>query len=88
MSSPAERSPAGDDASLRRSLTWWMWFGVIVLAIMVAAFPIYRTVDQHRRASALASQQQALVSSGTHLWQLNCAACHRRTSRWRCCANC
>ena len=41
-----------------------MWYGVLVLAILVAAFPVYRTVDQHRRSAALASQQQALVSSG------------------------
>jgi mono/diheme cytochrome c family protein len=53
-----------------------MWFGVLVLAILVAAFPIYRTVDQHRRSAALASQERALVTSGAHLWQLNCAACH------------
>ena len=76
MSGRAELSPAGDDAALRRSLTWWMWFGVLVLAILVAGFPVYRIVDQHRRSAALASQQAALVSSGAHLWQLNCAACH------------
>lgn len=75
MSRP-ELSRAGDDAGLRRSLRWWMWFGVLVLAILVAAFPVYRTVDRHRRSAALASQEHALVSSGGHLWQLNCASCH------------
>lgn len=76
MSVRPELSPAGDDPGLRRSLTGWMWFGVIVLVIMVAAFPLYRTVDRQRRATALNAQQQALVTSGAHLWQLNCASCH------------
>jgi mono/diheme cytochrome c family protein len=69
-------TPAGDDPDLERSLTWWMWFGALILAIMVAAFPLYRTVDSSRRSEALASQDAALVSSGQHLWALNCAACH------------
>jgi len=68
-----ELTPAGDDPALRRSLAWWMWFGVV---IMVAAFPLYRTVDASRRSNALASQQSALVASGAHLWALNCASCH------------
>jgi mono/diheme cytochrome c family protein len=71
-----ELTPAGDDPALRRSLTWWMWLGALILAIMVAAFPLYRTVDRSRRSSALAAQQSALIVSGGHLWALNCAACH------------
>jgi mono/diheme cytochrome c family protein len=74
--SDRELTPAGDDPSLQRSLTWWMWFGALILAIMVASFPLYRTVDAHRRSDAFAQQQAALVSSGGHLWRLNCAACH------------
>jgi mono/diheme cytochrome c family protein len=74
--SSTELTPAGDDEGLRRSLAWWMWFGVVVLIIMVAAFPVYRTVDARRRSDALTAQQAALVSSGAHLWALNCASCH------------
>jgi len=74
--SRASLTPAGDDPSLERSLTWWMLFGALILAILVAAFPIYRTVDAHRRNDAIAQQQAALVFSGHHLWALNCAACH------------
>lgn len=74
--SRASLSPAGDDPSLERSLTWWMWFGALVLAIMVAAFPMYRTVDANRRSDAVTQQKAALVFSGHHLWALNCAACH------------
>jgi mono/diheme cytochrome c family protein len=74
--SDRELTPSGDDQSLRRSLMWWMSFGVVILVIMVAAFPLYRSVDASRRSNALASQQVALVVSGQHLWALNCSACH------------
>jgi mono/diheme cytochrome c family protein len=74
--SSTELTPAGDDARLRRSLAWWMWFGIVLLAILVAAFPLYRTVDAHRRSDALTAQRTAQVASGAHLWALNCASCH------------
>ncbi|HXJ62309.1 MAG TPA: c-type cytochrome [Actinomycetota bacterium] len=69
-------TPAGDDPALQRSLRRWMVAGAVILVIMVAAFPLYRAVDSSRRNDALSSQQSALVTSGQHLWSLNCAACH------------
>jgi mono/diheme cytochrome c family protein len=74
--SHGDLTPAGDDQSLRQSLTRWMSFGALILVIMVAAFPLYRTVDASRRRTALASQETALVTSGRQLWALNCASCH------------
>ncbi len=75
MSSP-ELTPAGDDPELQRSLRRWMTAGAVILVVMVAAFPLYRAVDSSRRNDALSSQQTALVSSGQHLWTLNCGSCH------------
>jgi mono/diheme cytochrome c family protein len=50
--------------------------GVVVFLMLVLAFPLYRAVDSTRRDTAFADQQTALVTSGQHLWALNCASCH------------
>lgn len=71
-----ELTPAGDDPEDRRSLRRWMTAGAVILVVMVAAFPVYRAVDSSRRNDALTSQQAALVTTGEHLWSLNCGACH------------
>jgi mono/diheme cytochrome c family protein len=54
----------------------WETAGVIVLLLLVIAFPLYKAVESTRRSSALASEQAALISSGRQLWGLNCASCH------------
>jgi mono/diheme cytochrome c family protein len=65
-----------EDRALRRSLTKWQAAGVVVLLLLVIAFPAYKGVESSRRTNALASEQRALVSSGGQLWSLNCASCH------------
>lgn len=54
----------------------WQWAGVVALALLVAAFPVYRGVEAGRRAEALAQRESALVSEGRELWAANCASCH------------
>jgi len=49
---------------------------VIVFAILVAAFPIYRGVFATRRVHALTAQTRAQIAGGHHLWALNCSSCH------------
>ena len=65
-----------EDRALRRSLTRWQTAGVVVLLLLVVAFPLYKAVESTRRIKALASEQTALISSGRQLWGLNCATCH------------
>jgi mono/diheme cytochrome c family protein len=65
-----------EDRALRRSLTRWQTAGVVVLLLLVVAFPLYKAVESTRRIKALASEQAALISSGRQLWGLNCATCH------------
>jgi len=68
--------PVGDDPTLRDSLRRWQLSGVLILALLVVAFPAYRVVDTGRRPRALADRQAALVTVGRELWGLNCASCH------------
>lgn len=54
----------------------WQWAGVVVFALLVAAFPAYRAVESARRAEALAERESALVTMGREVWGNNCASCH------------
>jgi mono/diheme cytochrome c family protein len=65
-----------ESRELRRSLTRWQAAGVVVLLLLVLAFPLYKAVESGRRADALAAYQTALVTSGQQLFGLNCASCH------------
>lgn len=54
----------------------WQWAGVVVFALLVAAFPAYRGIESGRRAEALAERESALVTMGREVWANNCASCH------------
>jgi len=74
VTDPVRTSP--DDPTLDRSLGRWLAWGVVALAVLVAAFPIYRAVESGRRADALAELEAAQLVSGEQLWAANCSACH------------
>lgn len=61
------------------SLLRWQWAGLFVFALLVAAFPLYRTVEASRRADTLSERETALVTAGRDLWEQNCASCHGPT---------
>jgi mono/diheme cytochrome c family protein len=65
-----------DDPAVVRSTRHWQTTGMFVLFLLVLAFPVYRATDGSRRDSALASQNQALLSQGHGLWGTNCMSCH------------
>lgn len=54
----------------------WQIVGVLVLLLLVVAFPSYRAVEDSRRTDELAAQQRALTRGGDQLYGLNCASCH------------
>jgi mono/diheme cytochrome c family protein len=68
--------PFHEDAGLRSSLGRWQWAGLVVFLVLVASFPLYRAVESGRRSDALAARETALVTSGRHLWALDCSSCH------------
>ena len=74
--SAEESGAVREDSALRRSLRRWMWGGSIIFLLLVLAFPAYLLVDSTRRSEALAEREQALIRSGTRVWELNCGSCH------------
>ncbi|MEA2000679.1 MAG: cytochrome c [Actinomycetota bacterium] len=64
------------DPALETSTNKWMQWGLILMVIMVLAFPIYRIVEPGRRADAAESRATELAMQGDSLFALTCAACH------------
>ncbi len=73
-----ERPP---DPHLEASTDKWMQWGLILMAIMVMAFPIYRITEPNRREEAAASREMELAMQGEALFDLTCAACHGKNGR-------
>ena len=66
---------------LEASTNKWMTWGLVLMAIMVAAFPIYRITEPNRRAEAAQSRETELATQGGQLFDLTCAACHGKDGR-------
>ncbi len=73
-----ERPP---DPHLEASTDKWMTWGLVLMALMVAAFPIYRIAEPNRRAEAAESRSVELAAQGDDLFALTCAACHGTAGR-------
>lgn len=65
-----------DDPWIEASTNKWMQWGLVLMAIMVAAFPIYRLIEPTRRAEAAENRSIELAAQGSELFELTCAACH------------
>lgn len=70
-----------DDPTLVAASRKWQTAGVVVLLLLVLAFPAYRVVESHRRTDALTAQNTALVMGGRQLWSQNCTTCHGVTGQ-------
>lgn len=68
-----ERPP---DPALEESTNKWMRWGLVLMVILVLAFPIYRISEPDNRADAAEARQTELASQGEELFTLTCAACH------------
>jgi mono/diheme cytochrome c family protein len=64
------------DPELEASTNRWMLAGVVVLAGLVLAFPLYRVWEPGSRNAAHETQRASLAEQGGELWSQNCAACH------------
>ena len=69
------------DPHLEASTDKWMTWGLVLMAIMVAAFPIYRITEPNRRAEAAETRSVELAAQGEELFALTCAACHGTEGR-------
>ena len=64
------------DEELDRDTNRWMLWGVVLLGLMVLAFPFYRWFEPVNRDAARETVQQSLAAQGQDLYSLNCSACH------------
>jgi len=69
----AERRP---DPGLEESTNKWMVAGLIIMALMVLVFPVYRFYEPSARAEAREDHVASLAAQGETIYQLNCVACH------------
>lgn len=73
-----ERPP---DPALEESTNKWMRGGLVLMAIMVLAFPVYRLTEPDRRADAAESRVTELAAQGDELFALTCSGCHGQEGR-------
>lgn len=76
----SERPP---DPALDESTNKWMRWGLVLMVIMVAAFPIYRVLEPDRRADAAEERMTELAAQGDELFALTCSGCHGPEGRGR-----
>ncbi len=73
-----ERPP---DPALEESTNKWMQWGLVLMVIMVLAFPIYRIIEPDRRADAAEGRVTELAAQGEELFALTCSGCHGAEGR-------
>ncbi len=65
-----------DRAALDASTRRWMVAGLVLMASLAAAFPIFRIYEPARRADARARQEQYRADQGGDIFAINCESCH------------
>lgn len=69
---PAPFEPPWLERSLDRHYAW----GLVFMAVLIVAFPVYRWREPGLRSNAKAEQQTSYTRSGQALFSQNCASCH------------
>lgn len=64
------------DADLETSTNRWMMGGLVMMALMVLIFPVYRFYEPASRADARETHIASLAEQGEAIYGLNCASCH------------
>ena len=76
----AERVPrmvtAFDTPEQSASLERWYMAGLVCMALLVGAFPLYRWHEPARRAVALTEQRASYARAGHELYAVHCFGCH------------
>jgi len=74
---PPQLDTASDEASLVR----YRIAGLVFMAVLIAAFPLYRIGEPARRAEAREAMREENVALGRELYALHCASCHGKAGR-------
>jgi mono/diheme cytochrome c family protein len=69
---PREFEPEWLQRSLDRYYTW----GLVFMAVLIVAFPLYRLREPTLRKDAKTEQQASYMRIGAALFTQNCASCH------------
>ena len=73
---PKHFEPAWLERSLDRYYTW----GLVFMAVLIVAFPLYKLREPGLRAAAEDARQHEYVTSGAALFSTNCASCHGQSA--------
>lgn len=71
-----DKRTSPENTELEASTRRWMVAGLILMALFVLAFPVYRLYEPARRADAREEQQRFLAAQGAELFEANCSSCH------------
>lgn len=63
-------------SALEASTRKWMLAGLILMALFVLAFPLFRFYEPARRAEARIQQEQFLADQGAEIFVGSCESCH------------
>ena len=64
------------DPDLEKSTNRWMVGGLVLLALLVLAFPAYRLYEPGAREEAREEHFQSLAEQGEAIFATNCTPCH------------
>ena len=73
-----ERKP---DPALEASTNRWMIAGVVLMALLILAFPAYRLYEPGARDAARDAHRASMVAQGARLFDLQCTGCHGPAAR-------
>lgn len=65
-----------DPSWLRRSLDRHYVWGLVFMAMLIAAYPVYQWREPHLRSDAQARQDTQYTALGSDLFSKNCSTCH------------
>jgi cbb3-type cytochrome c oxidase subunit III len=69
-------APDPEREALEASTRRWMLVGLILMALFVLAFPLFRLYEPARRSGARAQQEQFLADQGAGTFATSCESCH------------
>ncbi len=64
------------DQELEHSTAMWMQAGLVLMVVLVLAFPAYRLLEPSSRDEAREQLTEDLAAQGEELYAGQCAACH------------
>ncbi|HAX81483.1 MAG TPA: hypothetical protein DCY40_02810 [Actinobacteria bacterium] len=71
-----EKPRKPEAAVLEASTQRWMLAGLVLMGLLVLAFPLFRFYEPARRADARLLQEQYQADQGAEVFATNCESCH------------